>query len=64
MAMIKTTIHVCKKCRFSEWGNNANVTCGYYTMTGNHRNCVVAGATSTSRERGRNESSRQIDRVR
>nr|DAG65057.1 MAG TPA: hypothetical protein [Bacteriophage sp.] len=41
MAMIKTTIHACKKCRFSEWGNNANVTCGYYTITGSHRNCEI-----------------------
>ena len=39
--MIKTTIHVCKKCRFSEWSNSANVTCGYYTTTGSHRNCEV-----------------------
>ncbi len=38
---IKTTIHVCKKCRFSEWSNNANVTCGYYTITGSHRNCEI-----------------------
>lgn len=22
-------------------GNNANVTCGYYTITGRHRNCEI-----------------------
>jgi predicted metal-binding protein len=39
--MIKTTIHVCKKCRFSEWSNNSNVTCGYFSMTKKLRNCPI-----------------------
>ena len=39
--MIKTTIHVCKKCRFSEWSNSANVTCGYFSTMNKRRNCAV-----------------------
>lgn len=39
--MIKTSITVCKKCKFSEWSNNSNVTCGYFSMTKKLRNCPI-----------------------
>ena len=63
--MVRTSNSFCRQCAYGiDMGGKTRVDCNYYLDTGQRRNCDVGWCDSTSRERGRNESSRQIDRVR
>lgn len=39
--MIKTSIKICKSCKYGKVYNSNEYHCDYYLMTGKRRNCKV-----------------------